>query len=323
MTLLLSIEEQADVVSNSKTVDHTLEYGNLTTTEIPHTTSLITRIHYTFIINGFLLISGSVLHLSFNFVASGCNAKHVHLQKKVQIQSRKGIQKRKQFSNNRLFKITIICLVGLASFVWGGHSTMFGSFLVEYTVTGLNWNNDHATDITSLFWASNLASKVLAALLSKRISVTVLLGCSSGLILISNILMLFTADLPPSSLWVSVIGTGLGLGSVTSYLITMGMDVMSSNGMVSSLVLVSMYVGKVATSPVIGFVFQNVGYTWFLYISLIFSSVMFIDYIFCIIIMNCQKKAQRKSFKESSFTNCSLQATSNHYVQQNTNELEM
>ena len=52
---------------------------------------------------------------------------------------------------------------------------MFGSFLVDYTVTGLNWNIKPATDITSLFWASNLVSKVVTVLLSKRLTVTPLL----------------------------------------------------------------------------------------------------------------------------------------------------
>ena len=51
---------------------------------------------------------------------------------------------------------------------------MFGSFLVHYTVTGLNWNIRPATDITSLFWVFNLLSKIAAALLSKRLTVTFL-----------------------------------------------------------------------------------------------------------------------------------------------------
>ena len=138
---------------------------------------------------------------------------------------------------------------------------MFGSFLVDYTVTGLNWNIRPATDITSLFWVFNLLSKIAAALFSKRLTVTFLFGCSSVFILFSSILILFTTPLLSIALRIFVVRTGLGLGSVTSYCLVLGLGVIFSTDIISSPVLVCIYVGKVTASPVIGYIFQNVSYT--------------------------------------------------------------
>ena len=176
---------------------------------------------------------------------------------------------------------------------------------MDYTVTGLNWNIKSATDITSLFWASNLVSKIAAALLSKRLTVNFLLGCSSVLILFSSILMLFTTSLPSVAFWISVVGTGLGLGSVTSYCIILGLEVMSSTDIISSLVLVCIYVGKVTTSPLIGYVFQNVSYTWFLYISMMFALILFINHILYTATLYYQKRRKQATNQTvNTLTSC-------------------
>ena len=132
--------------------------------------------------------------------------------------------------------------------------------------------------IVMMFWASNLVSKVVTALLPKRLTVTLPFGCSSILILFSSILILFTTPLLSIALRIFVVRTGLGLESVTSYCLVLGLEVIFSTDIIPSPVLVCIYVGKVTTSPVIGYIFQNVSYTWFLYISLMFSLIDHILY---------------------------------------------
>ena len=286
----------AEIASNANAGLNYSEYELLErSTEIPCVDSQIfeTRLHFGFVIIGAFLLLGAFLHLGFNIFTAGCTLKHIHLCKTVSAtKSVKSKNRRKNLRFNAV-KIFQVSLIGLAAFVFGGHSTMFGSFLVDYTVTGLHWNIKPATDITSLFWASNLVSKVAAALLSRRLTVTFLFGCSSILILFSSILILFTPSLPSIALWISVVGTGLGLGSVTSYCIVLGLEVISSTDIISSLVLVCIYVGKVTTSPLIGYVFQNVSYTWFLYISLMFSLILFIDHILYTSLLYYQKRQKQ------------------------------
>ena len=226
-----------------------------------------TRIHFGFIIIGVLLLVGALLHLGFNtLVVGGCRWSHIHLHKPEPSLSTSQtlVGEKSQNPCRRKIKLDAckvvqVCLVGVAAVLFGCHSTLFGSFLVEYTVTGLNWSIKPATDITSLFWASNLLSKISAAVLSNRLTVTFLLGCSAGLILTSNILILLptSSPLPAFVLWICVVGTGLGLGSVTSYCIILGLEVIPSSDVISSLVLVCIYVGKVSTSPLIGYVLSE------------------------------------------------------------------
>ena len=73
---------------------------------------------------------------------------------------------------------------------------MFGSFLIHYTNVGLKWSINPTTDISSLFWASNLIFKLIAVVLSKRFSITLLWGFSSILVLLPSILTVCSGSLP-------------------------------------------------------------------------------------------------------------------------------
>ena len=112
------------------------------------------------------------------------------------------------------------------------------------------------------------------------------------------VILMFTLSLTHVTLWLGAVGTALGLGSLPGYLLTVSMDFVSRNGLVSSLVLVCISVGKVTTPPLIGYLFQHVSYTWFIYVSFIFASIMFIVCLILIVMMIYKARKTRKPPKE-------------------------
>ena len=171
---------------------------------------------------------------------------------------------------------------------------MFGCFLVDYSVKGLNWNIEYGTDITSIFWASIGISMFMGSLLIRRISVRLLMVCSIILILITNVILMFTLNLAQKTLWLDAVGTTLGLGSLPGYLLKVSMDFVSRSDLVSSLVLVC----KVTTPPLIGYLFQHVGYRWFIYISFNFALIMFIVCLTLIVMMTFKQRKTRQAPSE-------------------------
>ena len=119
--------------------------------------------------------------------------------------------------------------------------------------------------------------------------------CSIVLIVITNVILMFTLSLAHVTLWLGAVGTALGLGSLPGYLLTVSMDFVSRSDLVSSLVLVCISVGKVTTPPLIGYLFQHVSYTWFIYVSLIFALIMLIVCLILIVMMIYKARKTRKT----------------------------
>ena len=168
----------------------------------------------------------------------------------------------------------------------------------RYSVKGLNWNIKYGTDVTSIFWASIGISMFMGFLLIRRISVSPLVVCSIVLILITNVFLMFTLSLTHVTLWLGAVGKALGLGSLPGYLLTVSMDFVSRSDLVSSLVLVCISIGKVTTSPLIGYLFQHVSYTWFISVSFIFALIMFIVCLILIVMMIYKARKTHKPLKE-------------------------
>ena len=151
-------------------------------------TDFETQISYGFLIIGLFILFGAVLHFC-HLCLCGCNRKHIHLLKKTSRKLEHVDVKQLHFNGgSRIFQLFAICLIGIASFVHGAHEDMFGSFLVDYSVKGLNWNIKYRTDVTSIFWASIGISMFMGSLLIRRISVSPLMVCSIVLILITNVI---------------------------------------------------------------------------------------------------------------------------------------
>ena len=123
-----------EMVFNASNANNILNYSDYKllerSTETPWVNLKMfeTRIHFGFVIIGVFLILGALLHLGFNIFAAGCTLKHIHLRKAVSaIKSAKSINQQKTVRYNAV-KIFQVSLIGLAAFVFGGHSTMFGAF---------------------------------------------------------------------------------------------------------------------------------------------------------------------------------------------------
>ena len=254
------------------------------TTEVEGT-SFESNLKFGFIIVGLFLLTGMLFHF-IHFCTSACTVNHISLHGNVLQKELTDNRKcDRSLNNSRIVQFLTISTIGFAGFLFGGLEDMIGSFLVEYTVKGLKWAKESGADITSVFWASNCVSRISATILLKWVSVKTLMGCCVAIVLVSSILMTSTATFTSITLWIGIIGTSLGLGSQPGYLLVMSRNVLTRNELVSTLVTVAIYTGKVATPPVVGYVFQNIDYSWFLYVSLIFSFVMFLNYGFLMFIL--------------------------------------
>ena len=214
-------------------------------------TSFEISLKFGFIIVGLFLITSASLHF-IHFCASSCDVNHVSPHGKVLHKKQTDNTKQDGSSNNsRVVQFFIIFAIGLAAFLFRCVEEMISSFLVEFTVKGLNWTKKSGVDITSMFWASNCVSRISATILLKWVSVKTLMGCCVAIVLVSSILMTSTATFTSITLWIGIIGTSLGLGSQPGYLLVMCRTVLTRIELVSTLVFVAIYTGKVATPSVV------------------------------------------------------------------------
>ncbi len=246
-----------------------------------------TKVQFAYVIIGIGMIIGSSLHMVL-FLLSKCNTKHIENNGSSTKKEEKVMKTVNNMTNlqgksfrYKTFSSLLLIVLCILAFMVGGLEEIFGGFLVTFSVKKLEWSKESATDLPTIFWASIAMIRLIAIFLSKLISAKILIGASISLLTLSVVTMSFTVLQFSSAILIGTIVLGLGIGSLFSTIINLSKTSLPSlsSGFISSALFVTLFVAKIGTPVLIGYLFENVDYMWFLHLSLVYVCMLIFNYV--------------------------------------------
>ena len=245
-----------------------------------------TKIHYVYLLISTFALIGGIMQI-INLCCSGCDLQHIHITIKDEnnsTDSKKTTMVASLHKEQRCYSFTVLALLCLIVVFFAGLEEIFGAFLVTFSVGHLKWETSTSRDLVSVFWGSAATARLISIFVSYCIKPKVLLGFCTFSATVVTIAMAFTANMTILSIWIGTILVGLSTGSLVATIISMGKSFLNFSGFLSSVVFVSIFVGKIATPPFMGYILQEIGFMWFLYGSVIYASLMFSHYVILLFI---------------------------------------
>ena len=242
-------------------------------------------------------ILATILHLVI-LSYSKCNLKHIDTNsnpESLDENGRKGSLGKSIHKDNRCNSFTGLTFLCLIVVFFGGLEEIFGEFLVSFSVNQLDWTVSTGGDLVSEFWGSAATARLISIFLACWVKPEVLLGVCTVFIAMITIIMTFTVRLTHVAMWLGTVFVGLSIGSLVATVISMGKRFLNFSGLLSSVVFVSMFVGKIATPPLIGYLMQENGYMWCLYVSVIYASLMFVNYCILLLMSTLKLPSQKQN----------------------------
>ena len=151
-----------------------------------------------------------------------------------------------------------LALIVIFFFLYAGAEVGFGGWIYSYAVALRLSSEATAAYLTSAFWGSLTAGRLLAIALAVRFSSrSVLLGDLIGRLASLGILMLGSASLEAT--WVGTCGVGLSMASIFPAMMSLAQGRMRITGRVTGWFFVGASAGGMTLPWVIGQFFESVG----------------------------------------------------------------
>ena len=169
------------------------------------------------------------------------------------------IQASRQASESRQVNhVGLVVLIALFLFLYVGAEGSLGGWIFTYTVAlGLS-GQTVAAYLTSVFWGSLTAGRLLSIPLATRLQPrSVLLMDLAGCLISMSIILLWPNSL--TAVWVGVIGTGLAMASIFPTTLSLAESRMHITGQITSWFFVGASLGGMTMPWIIGQLFESIG----------------------------------------------------------------
>ena len=258
-----------------------------------------TKVHDIYMFISLFALLAAILHLAI-LSYSKCSLNHIDTNSRTEnlANSKKGNLWKSMHKGNRFRSIIGLAFLCLIVVFFGGLEDIFGAFLISFSVNQLDWTISAGRDLVSVFWGSAATARFISIFLACCVKPRVLLGTCTIFVAITIIIMTFTVNLTHVSIWMGTVFVGLSIGSLVATVISMGKSFLNFSGFLSSVVFVSMFVGKIATPPLMGYLLQQKGYMWFMYVSAIYASFMFVNYCILLFLSTSKPHSQQQNQPE-------------------------
>lgn len=172
----------------------------------------------------------------------------------------------------------LVVLIALFYFFYVGAEVAFGGWVFSYATTMNLTNATSAAYLTSGFWGSYTAGRLVSIPLASRFS--------PKLIILSDLFLIFVSlglvILIPGSyvvLWIGTIGVGFGMASIFPTMLSLAEKYMTMTGFVTSWFFVGGSLGGMTIPWIIGQLFNSVGpqgVFWVICGSVLAEAVLFL-----------------------------------------------
>ncbi len=160
--------------------------------------------------------------------------------------------------SRRVQHILLVILIALFLFLYVGAEGSLGGWIFTYTVAMRLSSETAAAYLTSAFWGSLTAGRLLAIPLAARLRPrSVLLMDLAGCIISLGLILLWPNSL--AAVWVGAIGTGLAMASIFPTTLSLAESRLHITGQVTSWFFVGASLGGMTVPWIIGQLFEPVG----------------------------------------------------------------
>ncbi len=105
--------------------------------------------------------------------------------------------------------------------------------------------------------------------------------------------MTITLKVTPLSLWIGALLLGFGIGNMIANSLNSAKRLVSQPATVVSLILASIYTGKIVAPLILGYLLDNLDPMWFLYLCVLYSGCMLLLLIAFQVTLFCNQRGQR------------------------------
>jgi MFS transporter, FHS family, Na+ dependent glucose transporter 1 len=168
------------------------------------------------------------------------------------------IQRVEDAAPSRQVNYLLVTLLALFFFLNVGAEVAFGGWIYTYTVTLNLAGTTQAAYLTSLFWGTFTAGRLLGIPIAARVRPRwILLG--DLLVIVVGLLIILFGPNPNISIWIGTIMIGLGMASVFPTLISFAEHHMALSGKITSYFFVGASLGGMTIPWLIGQLFDSIG----------------------------------------------------------------
>ncbi|XP_071086037.1 sodium-dependent glucose transporter 1-like isoform X2 [Haliotis cracherodii] len=175
---------------------------------------------------------------------------------------------------------------GLYFFNCSSISVIIG-YMMAYFVKDLGWSKGKTANLTSLYWASFAASRLLCMLLDRILNPRQLLFISNGLGVLSVgglwLSIIYKSD---PGIWICMVLAALGMSGIfPTGLVYIENDVMKVSGVVTTVIWIAGSSQGILMPLLLGYLLQMVSYKWYIYLALIEAVLAFVFFASLVLIV--------------------------------------
>jgi MFS transporter, FHS family, Na+ dependent glucose transporter 1 len=202
------------------------------------------------------------------------------------------IQRVEDATPARQVNYLLVTLLALFFFLNVGAEVSFGGWIYTYSLRLGLANETQAAYLTSLFWGTFTAGRLLGIPIAARVRPRwILLGDQVGIIL--GLLIILFAPNPTVSIWIGTVLVGLSIASVFPTLISFAEHRMALSGKITSYFFVGASLGGMTIPWLIGQLFEAIGPRYTM-ITLLVDVLLTIG-LFVVLVVYAGKLEKRQS----------------------------
>jgi Na+/melibiose symporter-like transporter len=242
-----------------KSINVSLIADNITNNEsIIETTFGETNVMYGYLIGG----TSAVIISAMMFVAhSAYSGIYVQRQAKGDHQERKSTPR-----NLMSLKITFVVLLALFYVFQSIAIRTYGSYILAFSVNYLGWSKSDGANLTSVYFASSVAAKVILIFLVRQIKLEFLLFVGSFLCNVASLCLAFLVTFHWTIMWVFSCMLSVGISVLLAVMLAWTDKYVGLRGFIGVTNSVAGSVGDIIFAALTGFLFEQVSYISFLYL---------------------------------------------------------
>lgn len=181
------------------------------------------------------------------------------------------------------FKVKLFCLILLSCimFLYNAIEDNFTGLLMTFSITHLGWSKSHGSKATSLDWASFAVGRFVGIFLVRCIQTSSILTVSLMLLVLSFTgALIASMTLQTTLIWAFVPLAGIAKSVVLPSVFSWTEEViLPVTGKISSLYLVTGSAGSMVTPLLFGYLMEEKGSIWYVYLLLGMSSGCLLAYV--------------------------------------------
>ena len=233
---------------------------------------------YGYVITAVFLTCGSIINFTI-VCLGGCKLKRAHAKSS---RTEKGYDQIEGVA-----KFLVLLLQFFLGFIMSAIEETYAGLLITFLVKYLHLSESSSTDMMTVYFAASAASRGLGIVFAKFIRASRSLAIEVLLIVLGYVLLMCMLHLHWVIPWISAVLIGLGFGAFYPNMINWANSCMNLRGRETSVIFFSVGVGKMTSPFFVGYIFEEYGPKWFVYIGFIYSILLTCVYIAKYVTVKC------------------------------------